>query len=91
MSHNLTLSKPKILNGMSKDIEFELYQTPTELTRKVTPFLNDRWRVFDEYRQWLININKDEKFNRKEVDSRIEEHLNLIREALKQGYSWSWI
>jgi len=50
MSHNLTLSKyvkAERKGQKPRTDHMPVRQTPTELTRRCGPFIDDRWRVFD--------------------------------------------
>lgn len=89
MSLNLTLHRPYTPRDPDdSDPGFDvsqvwLYQTPTELTTKAMPFLEDPKKVFDLYSKWVIQTYGHR--------SDVKEHLREVQGEVRKGAEWSYI
>jgi len=98
MSHNLTLSKTVKSSKKGESPvtqECPLWQTPTTLTNSCSPFLGDRWKVFDRYQSWaretrFVHVSPYDTQAREDVEASLQDHLSAVRQALEDGYEWSW-
>lgn len=81
MSMNLNLTKrtPPSRKG-ERPIQSSVfvYQTPTTLTERCRPVLQDRFKVLRLYKEWLES----------EEMPNLKEHLAEIEAALQDGFSW---
>lgn len=81
MSMNLNLTKrtpPSRKGEHSTQSSVFVYQTPTALTERCRPVLQDRSRVLSLYKAWL---EAEEMPN-------LKVHLAEIEAALLDGFSW---
>lgn len=77
MSSNLRLYRvvPAARKGQRPDRQArDVQQTPTTVAEGCRSFLTDRWQVFDAYRTWCGEGD--------------QEHLEEVRDLLREGWSW---
>jgi hypothetical protein len=103
MSFNLYLKAKREQDNKSPKIteEFELFQTPTEITLQITDGDSlkcevDKNGVPIPYKEYFYQLwckgKKDESYkaNRKLYDSHLASLTNFLQEKKAQGFTFSW-